>query len=293
MFFKSLFNAKNKIKNCWKYEADNVYYYWFQNLATCMFNWKNVPETIDTRFLELCLYYDGKAVFFMDEELGYLGLQVLINGQLNVYRVPINRTAYAINGYHHSHLTPSNSVIIYNNYSRTNTFNTVLYYTNLIAEIQKTIDINLYSQRTPITIKTTENQRLTTANAYKKYDGFSPVIVTDESFDTRNFQVLNTQAPYLVDKLQQQKRETTNECLAMLGITSINSQKKERLISDEVLNDSSAAIASRNIRLQARKDACEKINKVFGLNMDVEFNNDVLQFEFKEYDDEGGEPINE
>ena len=68
-------------------------------LAMSMFEWKNIPDSIDPRFLELTLFSDGQAVWFKDEEMDkYLALQCIINGRLDVYRVPINRRAIAVNG---------------------------------------------------------------------------------------------------------------------------------------------------------------------------------------------------
>ena len=32
-------------------------------LALVMFDWKNVPDTIDVRYLELTLFRDGQAIF--------------------------------------------------------------------------------------------------------------------------------------------------------------------------------------------------------------------------------------
>ena len=64
-------------------------------LALSMFEWKNLPKTVDQRFLEMCLFSDGMCVFFEDEVLGYLGLRCMIGGKLNVYRIPMERTAYA------------------------------------------------------------------------------------------------------------------------------------------------------------------------------------------------------
>lgn len=252
--------------------TDNIYYNWFSNLALTTFKWKNLPDTVDPRFLELCLYFDGLAVFFYDDIMGYLCLQCMINGELNVYRVPVRRTAYATNGYFNYDLTEENSVVIFNNYTRTNTFYTVSYYAQKVANVDKTMDINLNAQKTPIALRTSENQRLTTENAFKKYEGNGPVIVLDESFNPNTFGVLNLQAPYLVDKLQQQKREYINEFLTQIGVTSTNNQKKERLISDEVNTDLGMSVSSIFPRLDMRKQACEKINALFGLNIDVEYN---------------------
>ena len=60
------------------------YYMHLAELAMSMFEWKNLPPTVDARFLELTLFEDGQIVFFKDEELGYLCLQCAVNGGFNV-----------------------------------------------------------------------------------------------------------------------------------------------------------------------------------------------------------------
>ena len=54
-------------------------------------------------------------------------------------------------------------------------------------------------------------------------------------------------------------------------ISNVNIVKKERLITDEVIRNQGGTVASRYSRLNSRKQACEQINKMFGLNIDVEY----------------------
>ena len=95
------------------------YYNRLVELSVSMFEWKNLPDTIDVRYLELALFGDGMAVFFKDDVLGYLALRCAIGGQMNVYRIPTMRRAYAANGYN-KQLDETDSVIIFNNYLHTN-----------------------------------------------------------------------------------------------------------------------------------------------------------------------------
>lgn len=82
---------------------------------------------------------------------------------------------------------------------------------------------------------------------------------------------LNTGAPYVADKIYQLKTQIWNEALTYLGISNINIQKKERLITDEVTRNQGGTIASRYSRLQARRDAVVKINAMFGTNISVDY----------------------
>lgn len=250
-------------------------------LAISMFEWKNLPKEIDPRFLELTLFQDGQAVWFKDEELDkYLALQVIINGRLNVYRVPIDRRAFAVNGYQRE-LNIDNSVIIYNNYLRTNSYKMCVLYAKKLYNLDRIIDVNANAQKTPVLIRVPETQRLTATNVYKEWDGNQPVIYGEKDLDPNMLAVLKTDAPYVSDKIYQLKTQYWNEALTYLGISNLNIQKKERLVSDEVVRAQGGTIASRYSRLQARREACDKINEIFGLNVDVDYRED-----FREADDE-------
>ena len=250
------------------------YAYRLMELSISMFEWKNLPEGIDERFLEMVLFTDGQAVFFKDDELGdYLALQCLINGKLNVYRIPINRRAFAVNGYQ-KQLTDKDSVIIFNNMLHTNSWLDVKMFAKRLYNLDRIIDVNANAQKTPILIKGNETQRLTLTNLYKEYDGNAPVIFADKSLDMNALQVLSTQAPYVADKIYQLKTQIWNEALTYLGISNVSFQKRERMVSDEVTRSQGGTVASRYSRLNARRQACEQINKMFGLNIDCNFRGD-------------------
>lgn len=260
------------------------YAYRLMELSISMFEWKNLPEGIDERFLEMVLFTDGQAVFFKDDELGdYLALQCLINGKLNVYRIPINRRAFAVNGYQ-KQLTDKDSVIIFNNMLHTNSWLDVKMFAKRLYNLDRIIDVNANAQKTPILIKGNEQQRLTLTNLYKEFDGNAPVIFADKSLDMNALQVLSTQAPYVADKIYQLKTQIWNEALTYLGISNVSFQKRERMVSDEVTRSQGGTVASRYSRLNARRQACEQINKMFGLNIDCDFREDY-RFSEEIFDD--------
>lgn len=260
-------------------------------LAISMFEWKNLPDTCDERFLELTLFTNGYAVFFKDEDLSntglsdsdtgsYLALPVATNGRWNVYNIPTKRRAYASNGYN-KNLDINNSVVIYNNLLHTNSINISRTYARRLYNLDRIVDVNANAQKTPVLILANEQQRLTMLQVYQKWDGNEPVIFGDRDLDMKLVQALRTDAPYIADKIQALKTELWNEALTYLGISNISFQKKERMISDEVLRNQGGTIASRYSRLNARRKAADQINKMFGLNIEVDFRED-----YREADDE-------
>lgn len=268
---------RNKDRWTAAYLNNRIYDYYLSRLtelALSRFEWLNVPESMDDRFLEYTLLTDGVAVLFEDEVMGPLNLQVMLDGRLNQYRIPVTRRAYAVNGYS-KELDESNSVLIYNNMLRTNSINTLQTFAYKLWELDRTAQVNTNAQKTPVVITCDENQRLTMKNLYAQYEGNEPFIFGSNNLDLKGIQVLETGAPYVVDKLRQEKTEVWNEAMTYLGISNLVVNKRERVISDEVQRGMGSTIASRYSALQMRQTACEQFNKMFGYNISVRYREDT------------------
>lgn len=246
------------------------YYNRLMELALNVFEWENLPASVDERFLELSLYEMGYCLYFNDEIIGDLALTCTIGGQLDVYRIPVLRRAYAVNGYNKMCST-KDSVLIFNNYLHTPTQLTIELFARRLYEIERAIDVNVKAQKTPTLILSSEQQRLTMQNLYMQYDGNEPFIFGDKSMDIEGIKSLKTDAPFVADKLENLKHQIWNEALTFCGIENSNQDKKERLVSDEVGSNYGNIEAQRNVMLNARKQAVKKINSMFGTNIDVHF----------------------
>lgn len=260
-----------------------LYYNRLMELAISMFEWKNLPPQdgdkpgVDERFLELTLFADGQAVFFKDEVMGYLALQCLINGKLNVYRIPISRRAYAVNGFQ-KELNEKDSVLIYNNYLRTNSMCDIEMYAKRLYNMDRIIDVNVNAQKTPILIACDETEKLTMENLYAQYDGNKPFIFGRKGMSSSQpLSAITTGAPYVADKIYTLKSMIWNEALTYLGISNTNITKRERLITDEVQRNMGGIIASRHSRLEMRRKAAKEINAMFGLNIEVDYREDFTE----------------
>lgn len=248
-------------------------------LAISMFEWKNLPKTVDARYLELHLFETGCMVYFKDEVIGDLCLDCIVNGRLDVYGNPLLRRAYSGYNNYQKLLKYNNSVIIWNNYLHSNSILDVEMFARRLYNIDRIIDINANAQKTPVLVLGNEKQRLTLLNLYKEYDGNAPFIFGDKNLDINALKALSTNAPYVCDKLYQLKTQIWNEALTYLGISNINIQKKERLITDEVTRNQGGTIASRYSRLETRRQAVEKINEMFGTNIEVNYREDFQQID--------------
>lgn len=243
-------------------------------LSMSMFEWKNLPNTVDPRYIELRLFETGSVVFFKDDVLGELCLDCIQQGNFDVYGNPITRRAYSCYNNYQKVLNDKDSVIIWNNYLRTNSVTDIQLYAKRLWDLDRSVDVNAKAQKTPILIQCNEKQKLSMKNLYMQYDGNIPAIFADNNIDINGIKVINTQAPYVADKLYQLKNQIWNEALTYLGISNLNINKQERLITDEVSSSQGSTISSRYSRLECRKQAVEKINEMFGLDIEVDYRKD-------------------
>lgn len=287
--------GKRKKLQSWESDISNVgtydmYFNRLKEYALSMFEWEGLPEEINKRFLELIMFEEGKILFHKDPNLGYMVTPVMYGGKMNYYREPTEYNAVSI-GYNRK-LSPDEGVIMWNNYSRTSIIPTIRAYAYRLYQVEKTMDVNINAQKTPIIILADESQRLTLMNTYMQYEGNEPFIFGNKSgFDKDSIQVLETGAPFVSDKLMAYKHNLWNEAMTFLGVGNAKQDKKERLVEAEVSANDEQIQTSRYTMLQARQEACEQINKMFGLNVSVDFrlNKDNERDEVKEKEGEPNE----
>lgn len=264
-------------------------------LSVSLFTWKNLDKYAGTgasRFLELSLYEEGRGVFIKDDELGYLALKVNPSDKLNVYNLPTKVMAWSI-GYNKMY-NFDDVVYIMNNELEKPTREFIELFAYRLYETERTIDINLQAQKTPVLIEGDTKTILTLKNVYMQYSGNIPFIFGNKQFDISNkLNVLKTDAPYIIDKLDVHKHQIFNDALTVLGIDNANTDKKERLITNEVESNEQLITYYLNCYYKTRKKACEQIKEKFGLNIEIELNKDIIDLlnvtenDIINYDDRG------
>ena len=251
-------------------------------LATSLFTWKNLDDIAGTgasRFLEQSLYDNGRACFVKDDELGFMVLNVNPSDKLNIYLLPTHVNAWSI-GYNKMY-DFDDIVYIMNNELQKPTLASLELFANRLYETERTIDINLQAQKTPILIEGDTKTILTLKNVYMQYSGNTPFIFGNKQFDISNkLNVLKTDAPYLIDKLDVHKHQIFNDALTVLGIDNANTDKKERLITNEVESNEQLVKYYLNCWYKTRKKACDEINEKFlkdnDTKIEIVLNKDVM-----------------
>ena len=250
-------------------------FYEFTNLALNRFKWENLPQGLESRHIEKALFEYGQCAFVDDPELGILCLGCSNTNGYNPYGDP---THVVLTGVGYSKIFEIGEVErILNNDTLLPTKFHVEYYTNKIYEIDKAIYKNLKQQKRPYIIATTKDNQLTMKNIIKQVKEDVEEIYVDERITNGGkvgAEVLNVNAPYLIDKYQQHKNDLMCEFLTLMGLNNSNANngKKERLLVDEVNVNNGEILMNLDVDYKNRLDACKRINERFGLNISVKKN---------------------
>lgn len=247
----------------------------FKKIALSMFEWVNLPESMNQRYLEECLYYKGQAALLKDDKIGFINTQCCSNGQINIYGLPTALNCYSFGyskdrklytGINDEKAQKDTCVLVMNTWERVPTASTLELFALRLYEAERTCDVNIKAQKTPVLITVDESQRLTMENLYSQYDGNKPMIFGDKNqLQSGVLKAINTDAPYIADKVTEYKKEIWNEALTFLGINNMAVNKKERLVTDEANYNNELTNLNLQSFLIPRQEACKQFNELFGL----------------------------
>ena len=262
-------------------------------LAENVFEFKNLPEFIDTAYLNKNLLRKGSIAFFKDEVMGLIALPYINTSKLDVYGRPNKIQVISQNGYV-KNLNRDEFVIMYDNNGRYPLWLDILQYAERMALATRTIDINMSQQKTPRFWKTKTNKKKSVEDMVNNIDGFENVVLTYDDVDLNDTTLILEPAPYVADKLNLDKDRIYNEFLRLIGIANLSYQKAERNISDEIQAMQGGTIASRYSRFEPRQKAIEEINRKFGTNIEVQYYDGIPKSnqEFEENITQGEDDLN-
>ena len=257
-------------------------------LSTSIFSWKNLDKVAGfgaERFLEQALYDNGRACFVKDPELGFMVLKANPSDKLNIYQLPIKVQAWSI-GYS-KQFKFDDVAYIMNNVLQKPTLSTIMLIAYRLYETERTIDVNLMAQKTPVLIQGDTKTILTLKQVYEQYSGNTPFIFGNKQFDVSNkLSAIKTDAPYIIDKLTQHKKDLMTEALNFLGIDNFFSDKKERLITAEAEGTEALTNFYLNCFYKTRQEAVEIINEKFLKDSDTKIELSVNREEIAKLKDE-------
>ena len=271
----------------------------FKKIALSLFEWSNLPDSMDARFLERCLYYTGQAAMLYLEPYGYINTKSATAGNLNLYGLPtqircysygqINENRNVFYGRTTGTETPDiedratevsedknkGAILVLNNWEGIATANTIELFAYRMYTVERAIDVNIKAQKTPYVVLTSEDERLSMVNAMNQIDKNAMMIVGEKNtFDPNAIRTLQTEAPYIADKLTDYKHSIWNEFLTFMGVDNI-AEKRERLITSETMSNNECVNLNLQSYLKPRQTAAKQFNEKYGLNIEVKLRSDI------------------
>lgn len=253
-------------------------------LCANRFRWIGLPDEMPKRFLELQLFRSAFALFYLDKRTGrFMAVRASRQGNVNPYDDPSEFMTTAINFPNqrvfsrYETRTAGKGVAIWANYLRVPDIDIVFTYAWRLAMLDRTIEINSENARQNKVLVGPKKMQLTRSNFGREYSGGNNSIeiggaVTDLEFIKAIDLAIDSK---MIDSLATLRAKTWQECMGLLGIDNANQEKKERMLEAEVGANDDQSSLMRSVNLSARQEACAEINRVYGLNVWVDYKTEI------------------
>ena len=235
-----------------------------------IFKWNGVPKNLPQREIEKYLISLGFCGFVNDKKCGYM----VTDGGMSVptqYDDVFKKFTYARPTAKGGVVTIGEDCVIIRNTSMMNSLSGLIRRTaSQLAHADITLRAALVNYRANEVLSADDDATAESINAYYEslYDGKLKAIVDSGLINgVKNLSSSKSYADLL--KLTDVKNEIMRTFFAEIGIRQ-KSDKRERLVTEEVESDSMMLLFNIHDMLEQRKNACEEINKIFGLNVSVE-----------------------
>ena len=256
----------NKKEQLSKFRADML------NKSLTMFEWKNLPETLPAVEIEKQLQTNGYSIIAKVQGNVY-AFQGGFSGQ-DPYNQPtkaiVNNPSLNYNG---TFTINDDCVIIKNDDMQQGLIHIYNKYGTLLIENQITMLMTDYNYRMPFTISSKDDTTTQSAREYlqKIIDGSLGVIGEAKLFDALKVTPTNNKGVNSFADLYGYQQFIEAQLNNTIGLATNNNMKRERLTTNEIEVNKNASYPLIDNMLRNRKQAVEKINKMFDLDIDVEF----------------------
>lgn len=256
----------NKKEQLSKFRADML------NKSLTMFEWKNLPDTLPAVEIEKQLQTNGYSIIAKVEGNVY-AFQGGFSGQ-DPYNQPtkaiVNNPSLNYNG---TFTINEDCVIIKNDDMQQGLIHIYNKYGTLLIENQITMLMTDYNYRMPFTISSKDDTTTQSAREYlqKVIDGSLGVIGEAKLFDALKVTPTNNRGVNSFADLYGYQQFIEAQLNNTIGLATNNNMKRERLTTNEIEVNKNASYPLIDNMLRNRKQAVEKINKMFDLDINVEF----------------------
>lgn len=244
-------------------------------LTQIAYKWENIPDEIPNYQMEKCLCLTGSVGLTYDNEINkYVALPcVIYSGGLDIYGEGKQYKLFSYSNTYNKIITKNeDGVICWNNNIKKSNIYMILRYAERLQLIDEIIDLNIKQQKSPYILICDEKTKTTLKTILSKIELGEESILTTKELDLENvLKPLELNVELKAHDLIEAKREIFNEACMYLGISANLSNKKERLIASEVATEEKRYDIYRQIGLEPRKYFCKLANKLYNLNLDVNY----------------------
>lgn len=264
---------------------NSSYFYYRRQLFLkiySLFDFKNYPDYWDIDYFKNILFSDG-FIGVVDYNGGPWALKCGFSG-INPYNNPTEiMIANPVLGNFNRTIGKDGELIYFNRVDGMyiGLEPLVKRYALLLSQCDGSINATLMNSRVRHVFEGTNDAEVQT---YKKmYDevsqGRPAVFLKKGKTDLKesNFNFLNVKNTYIGNDIMLTKRTIMNEFLTEIGINNRNTDKRERLTTDEVAVNDSETAANVILWLDTMRRQLDKVNKLFNTNITVELNKHVIK----------------
>ena len=265
--FDKFYNYQDKTKNI------NTYVFNYLNITNSMFKYHNLPESIPSDMLESFLQRNGFVCIAKHENILYAFVGGL-GGELDVYYQPtICTVANPALNLSKDFVIDKDCIIMKNDTNLQGLLPIILRYSSMLVENDISMVLATYNTRIQKIVSASDDNTIASAKEYlSQIVSGKQGIIADNAFlkslDVKDSSTDNK----IIEELIKQNQYLKSSMLNEIGLQANTNLKKERLVSAEIESNSESLYPIVDDMLKCRKNALEKVNKMFGTNIEVEFN---------------------
>lgn len=255
-------------------DASMIYEDQLMAIAMSRFEWHGLPDTCDARYLEWCLLTEGCATLAVSNGSLY-SLMAVQQGAPNMYDNPRAWIARGQTGEYQFPCDWRNGVFVWDNDLRVSTLYKLRYFARRLALCDRTVDVNMQQQHHPLILTVPQELQSDAESIYRQYANGEPAILGTNVLKeiVNNITCIKTDASFIAEGVQTVQRNIWAQGFQLLGFDQLL-EKTERRVDDEILAETGPSEAMRLNSLSARRRACEKLSRIWGSPVTVDWARD-------------------
>lgn len=230
-----------------------------------------LPSHISEDNVNTWLWQYGRLVAFRDDitsNIEILPYNSIVYGR---YGEPSRCIAYSpfLENFEYTITSSTPKVFLYDNTSHESLQPIIYQYAKELARIRRISEINILHQKTPRLWNCPPNQEVSLRHILEDYKDDVEMINTYKDLAVDEITATLTPAPFVADKINLYFKELWSEVLSVLGVTSTNINKRERVTHDEIIQSNGGTLVFAANRYNTRYCSIKEMNALFGINCEI------------------------